>query len=161
MASKKASGDEKAVENLQAVPGVGKTIAQKLVKAGIRTVNQLAKASAKKLLAAGLTANIGNRLALAAGKMIVKKVTKKAAPKVKAAVKAAPKRVAKTIKMAAKTAAAKGTKKAKKAPAAKKAPTKRKAAVTKKATKQVEVSSKTVAIPDWRASIKRWKNDDS
>ena len=83
MAKKKSTGDDKAIENLQAVPGVGKSTAQKLVKAGIRTANQLAKASMKKLIGAGLTANMAKKLATAAAKSTGKKVVAKAkqAPK--------------------------------------------------------------------------------
>ena len=62
--------------------------------------------------------------------------------------------------MSAKTAAAKGTAKAKKAlPAKKKTPAKKKAAVKKKDSKTVEVRSKTIQTPDWKARIKKWKND--
>ena len=126
MAKKKPSGDDKAMANLQAVPGVGKSTAQKLVNSGIRTSNQLAKASMKKLLGAGLTSAMATKLAAAAAKSTGKKgaAKAKAAPK-KAAAKA------KTIAMSAKTAAVKGVAKAKKkAPAKKKkAPAKKKAAV--------------------------------
>jgi uncharacterized protein YoaH (UPF0181 family) len=155
MAKKKASGDEKAMANLQAVPGVGKSTAQKLVNSGIRTANQLAKASTKKLLAAGLSSGMAAKLAAAAAKSAGKKVAAKA--------KAAPKKAAakaKTIAMSAKTAAAKGTAKVKKKAAdKKKAPAKKKAAVKKKDAKTVEVRSKTIPTPDWRASMKKWKND--
>ena len=154
MAKKKASGDEKAIANLQTVPGVGKSTAQKLVNSGIRTSNQLAKASMKKLLAAGLTSGMATKLAAAAAKSAGKKVAAKA--------KAAPKKVAKkakTIAMSAKTAAAKGTAKAKKAlPKKKKAPAKKKAAVKKKDAKTVEVSSKTIQTPDWKSRLKEWGN---
>ena len=154
MAKKKSSGDEKAIENLQAVPGVGKSTAQKLVNSGIRTSNQLAKASMKKLLTAGLTSGMATKLVAAAAKSAGKKavVKAKAAPK-KAATKA------KTIAMSAKTAAVKGTAKVKKAIPAKKAPAKKKAAVKKKDAKTVEVRSKTIQTPDWRASMKKWKKD--
>ena len=155
MAKKKSSGDEKAMANLQAVPGVGKSTAQKLVNSGIRTANQLAKASTKKLLAAGLSSGMAAKLAAAAAKSAGKKVAAKA--------KAAPKKAAakaKTIAMSAKTAAAKGTAKAKKAlPAKKKTPAKKKAAVKKKDSKTVEVRSKTIPTPDWRARMKKWKKD--
>ena len=155
MAKKKASGDEKAIANLQTVPGVGKSTAQKLVNSGIRTSNQLAKASMKKLLAVGLTSGMATKLAAAAAKSAGKKVVEK--------VKAAPKKVAKkakTIAMSAKTAAAKGTAKAKKAlPKKKKAPAKKKAAVKKKDAKTVEVRSKTIPTPDWRDRMKKWKKD--
>ena len=154
MAKKKASGDEKAIANLQAVPGVGKSTAQKLINSGIRTSNQLAKASMKKLLAAGLTSGMATKLAAAAAKSAGKKVAAKA--------KAAPKKIAtkaKTIAMSAKTAAAKGTAKAKKAISAKKAPAKKKAAIKKKDAKTVEVRSKTIPTPDWRDRMKKWKKD--
>ena len=154
MVKKKASGDDKAMASLQAVPGVGKSTAQKLVNSGIRTSNQLAKASMKKLLAAGLTSGMATKLAAAAAKSAGKKVVAKA--------KAAPKKAAtkaKTIAMSAKTAAAKGTAKAKKA-IAKKAPAKKKAAVKKKDAKTVEVRSKTIPTPDWRARMKKWKTDE-
>ena len=78
MAKKKAAGDEKAMANLQTVPGVGKSTAQKLVNSGIRTSNQLAKASMKKLLAAGLTSGMATKLAAAAAKSAGKKVVAKA-----------------------------------------------------------------------------------
>ena len=168
MAKKKASGDEKAIANLQAVPGVGKSTAQKLLNSGIRTSNQLAKAGMKKLLAAGLTSGMATKLAAAAAKSAGKKVAAKAkaAPKkVVAKAKAAPRKVAtkaKTIAMSAKTAAAKGTakaKKAKKAISAKKAPAKKKAAIKKKDAKTVEVRSKTIPTPDWRDRMKKWKKD--
>ena len=166
MAKKKASGDEKAIANLQAVPGVGKSTAQKLLNSGIRTSNQLAKAGMKKLLAAGLTSGMATKLAAAAAKSAGKKVAAKAkaAPKkVVAKAKAAPKKVAtkaKTIAMSAKTAAAKGTAKAKKAISAKKkAPAKKKAAIKKKDAKTVEVRSKTIPTPDWRDRMKKWKKD--
>ncbi|GIS43551.1 MAG: hypothetical protein Ct9H90mP16_06210 [Candidatus Poseidoniales archaeon] len=89
MAKKKASGDDKAIENLQSVPGVGKSTAQKLVAGGIRTANQLAKASMKKLIAAGLTSATAKKLMAAAAKSTAKNAVKtaKAAPK-KAAAKA-------------------------------------------------------------------------
>lgn len=154
MATKKASGDEKAMANLRAVPGVGKSTAQKLVNSGIRTSNQLAKASMKKLLTAGLTSGIATKLIAAAAKKTGKKVVAKA--------KAAPKKAAtkaKTIAMSAKTAAVKGTAKVKKAIPAKKARTKKKAAVKKKDAKTVEVRSKTIPTPDWRTSMKKWKKD--
>jgi hypothetical protein len=154
MAKKMASGDEKAIANLQAVPGVGKSTAQKLLNSGIRTSNQLAKASMKKLLAAGLTSGMATKLAAAAAKSAGKKVVAKA--------KAAPKKVAtkaKTIAMSAKTAAAKGTAKAKKTISAKKAPAKKKAAVKKKDAKTVEVRRKTIPTPDWRDRMKKWKKD--
>ena len=154
MAKKKTSGDEKAIANLQAVPGVGKSTAQKLINSGIRTSNQLAKASMKKLLSAGLTSGMATKLAAAAAKSAGKKVAAKA--------KAAPKKVAikaKTIAMSAKTAAAKGTAKAKKTISAKKAPAKKKAAVKKKDAKTVEVRSKTIPTPDWRDKMKKWKKD--
>ena len=157
MAKKKASGDEKAITNLQTVPGVGKSTAQKLVNSGIRTPNQLAKASMKKLGAAGLTSGMATKLVAAAAKSAGKKVAAKA--------KAAPKKAAKkakTIAMSAKTAAAKGTAKAKKAlpKKKKKAPAKKKAAVKKKDAKTVEVRSKTIPTPDWRDRMKKWKNKD-
>tara|TARA_B110000438_G_scaffold303710_1_gene366678 strand:- start:617 stop:1144 length:528 start_codon:yes stop_codon:yes gene_type:complete len=152
MSKKKSSGDDKAIANLQAVPGVGKSTAQKLVDSGIRTATQLTKASKKKLLGAGLTANMATKLVAAAAKNTGGKVAKKA--------KAAPKKVAakaKTIAMSAKTAAAKGTAKAKKKlPAKKKPSAKKKAAVKKKDDKTVEVSSKTIPTPDWRANLKKW-----
>ena len=155
MATKKASGDEKAMANLQAVPGVGKSTAQKLMNSGIRTSNQLAKASMKKLLTAGLTSGMATKLIAAAAKKTGKKVVAKA--------KAAPKKAAtkaKTIAMSAKTAAVKGTAKVKKAiPTKKKAPAKKKAAVKKKDAKTVEVRSKTIPTPDWRTSMKKWKKD--
>ena len=88
MAKKKSSGDDKAIANLQAVPGVGKSTAKKLAESGIRTANQLSKASMKKLLAAGLTSGMATKLVAAAAKSTGKKVAaKKAAPK-----KAAPKK---------------------------------------------------------------------
>jgi nucleotidyltransferase/DNA polymerase involved in DNA repair len=166
MAKQKASGEDKAVERMQAVPGVGKTTAQKLVGAGIRTSNQLAKASMKRLLGAGLTGAIAKKLVLAAAKQAAPKVkaAAKAAPqKVKAAAKATPKKVvkaAKTIKMAAKTAAARGVKKAKMALPAKKKKTKMpRTSIKKTSEKTVEVSSKTIATPNWRDSLKRWKQN--
>ena len=155
MAKKKASGDDKAIENLQSVPGVGKSTAQKLVAGGIRTANQLAKASLKKLIAAGLTSATAKKLATAAAKSTAKNVAKTAkdAPK-KAAEKA------KTIAMTAKTAAAKGTAKAKKAmPAKKKSPAK-KPKVKKKDAKTVEVKSNVIPTPNWAEKMKKWKNKD-
>jgi nucleotidyltransferase/DNA polymerase involved in DNA repair len=151
MVKKKSSDDDKAIANLQAVPGVGKSTAQKLVGSGIRTANQLAKASTKKLLGAGLTANMAKKLVVAAAKNTGKKVATKA--------KAAPKKVAtkaKTIAMSAKTVAAKGTAKAKKKLSAKKAPAKKKVVVKKKGSKTVEVSSKTIPTPDWKVRLKKW-----
>ena len=151
MVKKKTSGDDKAMANLQAVPGVGKSTAQKLVNAGIRTANQLAKASMKKLLASGLTSAIAKKLAAAAVKNTGKKVVEKA--------KVAPKKVAtkaKTIAMSAKTAAVKGKAKVKKAIPAKKSPAKKKAAVKKRDNKTVEVSRKTIPTPDWRSNLKKW-----
>ena len=154
MAKKKTSGDDKAMANLQTVPGVGKSTAQKLVNSGIRTANQLAKASMKKLLAAGLTSAMAKKLVEAAAKNTGKKETKKA--------KSAPKKTAKktkTIAMSAKTAAVKGKAKAKKAaPAKKKTPAKKKAAVKKRDDKTVEVSRKTIPTPDWKANLKKWGN---
>ncbi|MEE2759455.1 MAG: helix-hairpin-helix domain-containing protein [Candidatus Thermoplasmatota archaeon] len=155
MAKKNTSGDEKAMQNLQAVPGVGKSTAQKLVGSGIRTANQLAKASMKKLIAAGLSSAMAKKLVAAAAKSSAKGAVKaaKAAPK-KAATKA------KTIAMTAKTAAAKGTAKAKKAvPAKKKSPAK-KAKVKKKDDKTVEVKSNVIPTPNWKDKIKKWKNQD-
>ncbi|MBJ04126.1 MAG: hypothetical protein CMB65_05455 [Euryarchaeota archaeon] len=154
MAKKKASGDEKAMKSLQSVPGVGKSTAQKLVAGGIRTANQLAKASMKKLIAIGLTSATAKKLASAAAKSTAKTAVKtvKEAPK-KAATKA------KTIAMSAKTAAAKGTAKAKKAiPAKKKSPAK-KAKVKKKDAKTVEVKSNVIPTPNWKDKIKKWKSD--
>ena len=150
MAKKKSSGDDKAIANLQAVPGVGKSTAQKLAESGIRTANQLSKASMKKLLAAGLTSGMATKLVAAAAKSTGKKVAAKA--------KAAPKKAAtkaKTIAMSAKTAAVKGKAKAKK-----KAPAKKKAAVTKKDSKTVEVRSKTIATPSLKDLLKRIKKSD-
>ena len=155
MAKKKASGDDKAIENLQSVPGVGKSTAQKLVAGGIRTANQLAKASMKKLIAAGLSSTMAKKLVAAAAKSTAKGAVKtaKGAPK-KAAEKA------KTIAMTAKTAAAKGTAKAKKAmPAKKKSPAK-KAIVKKKDAKTVEVKSNVIPTPNWKDKIKKWKTKD-
>jgi len=156
MAKKKSSGDDKAIANLQAVPGVGKSTAKKLVDSGIRTANQLAKASTKKLLSAGLSSGMATKLAAAAAKSTGKKVAAKA--------KEAPKKVAtkaKTIAISAKTAAVKGKAKAKKAaPAKKKTPAKKKAAVTKKDDKTVEVRSKTIATPSLKDLLKRIKKSD-
>ena len=155
MAKKKASGDDKAIENLQSVPGVGKSTAQKLVAGGVRTANQLAKASMKKLSAAGLTSATAKKLMAAAAKSTAKNAVKTA--------KAAPKKVAgkaKTIAMTAKTAASKGTAKAKKAaPAKKKSPAK-KAIVKKKDDKTVEVKSNVIPTPNWAEKMKKWKNKD-
>ena len=155
MAKKKASGDDKAIENLQSVPGGGKSTAQKLVAGGIRTTNQLAKASMKKLIAAGLTSATAKKLMADAAKSTVKSAAKTA--------KAAPKKVAgkaKTIAMTAKTAASKGTAKAKKAmPAKKKSPAK-KAIVKKKDAKTVEVKSNVIPTPNWKDKIKKWKTKD-
>ncbi|MDG1525613.1 MAG: DUF4332 domain-containing protein [Candidatus Thalassarchaeaceae archaeon] len=155
VAKKKASGDDKAIANLQAVPGVGKSTAQKLVNSGIRTANQLAKASTKKLLSAGLTSGMATKLVAAAAKSTSKKVAAKA--------KAAPKKAAakaKTIAISAKTAAAKGKAKAKKAIPAKKKSSKKKASVTKKDNKTVEVKSRTIATPSLKDLLKRIKKRD-
>ena len=155
MAKKKSSGDDKAIANLQAVPGVGKSTAKKLVDSGIRTANQLAKASTKKLLTAGLSSGMATKLVAAAAKSTGKKVAAKA--------KAAPKKAAakaKTIAISAKTAAAKGKAKAKKAMPAKKSPSKKKTSVTKKNDKTVEVRSKTLATPSLKDMLKRIKKRD-
>ena len=156
MAKKKSSGDDKAIANLQAVPGVGNSTAKKLVDSGIRTANQLAKASSKKLLAAGLSSGMATKLVAAAAKSTGKKVAAKA--------KATPKKAAakvKTIAISAKTAAAKGKAKAKKAmPTKKKSPSKKKTSVTKKNDKTVEVRSKTLATPSLKDMLKRIKKRD-
>jgi histone H1/5 len=156
MAKKKSSGDDKAIANLQAVPGVGKSTAKKLVDSGIRTANQLAKASTKKLLTAGLSSGMATKLVAAAAKSTGKKVAAKA--------KATPKKAAakaKTIAISAKTAAAKGKAKAKKAmPTKKKTPSKKKTSVTKKNDKTVEVRSKTLATPSLKDMLKRIKKRD-
>ena len=93
MAKKAATGDNKAITNLQKVPGVGKATAQKLVGAGIKTGNQLAKASMKKLLAAGLSSAMAKKLVASAAKSTGKKVVEKA----KAAPKATAKKRAKSV----------------------------------------------------------------
>ena len=112
MAAKKKS-HEKAIKTLMTLPGVGKASAEKLAKAGMKTVGDVAKAGNKGLVSAGISAAAAKKILAGAAssakdtaKKAVKKTTKSAAKKKAEVIKKA-KSIATTTKATAKKAAKK------------------------------------------------------
>ena len=61
MAAKKKSHEE-AIKTLMTLPGVGKASAEKLAKAGMKTVGDVAKAGNKGLVSAGISAAAAKKI---------------------------------------------------------------------------------------------------
>jgi len=174
MAAKGGTKKAKAIETLQSLPGVGKTTAEKLFKAGFSTIAKVAGATQTKLVAAGLAASSAKNI-LKAAKAVhkvkktatkAKTTAKKSVIKAKTAVKKTTTKAKSTAKKAAtkaKTTAKKTATKAKST--AKKSATKAKTTTKKTASKAKKVVSdhggtgKVIEVPSLKEMLKIIKRD--